>query len=99
MKVLSGVRMFQSPRTRAVPSPQWRIPEVQQLSTVEAQHRTRQSDIPQGRSHCHTLGFKPSYIYFSVQVEEFVTHYDSNAGDNSEYLTEEGFKGTGLSSK
>ena len=38
-------------------------------------------------------------IYFSVEVEENVTQYGSNAGDNSEYLIEEGFKGTGLSSK
>ena len=38
-------------------------------------------------------------IYFSVQVEEYVTLHGSNAGDNSEYLPEEGFKGTGLSSK
>ena len=66
MKVLSGVRLFQSPRTRAVPSPQWRIPEVQQLSTVEAQHRTRQSNIPQGRSHCHTVTHSGSthHIFF-----------------------------------
>ena len=58
MKVLSGLRMVQGPRSRSVPAPQWRIPEIQQLYTVEAQHLSRQSDIPQGRSQVsdRTLG-------------------------------------------
>ena len=97
MKVLSGLRMFQGPRRRSVPASQWRIPEIQRLYTVEAQHLSRQSDIPQGRSHI-THSIQPDG-YFPVQVEEYITLHGSNAGDNSEYLPEEGFKGTGLSSK
>ena len=97
MKVLSGVRVLQCPSDRSVPPPQWRIPEIKRLYTVEAQHLSRQSDIPQGKSHI-TISVQ-SDRYFSDQVEEYVTLHGSSAGDNSEYIPEEGFKGTGLSSK
>ena len=48
MKVVSGLQLFQCPRSEPVPAPQWNLPEERRKCDVAAQHPSSQSDIPQG---------------------------------------------------